>query len=522
MIDKETGETKELQRNILEYFELGSGRQHRDKIAIVDGTSSCTFAELELFAKRFASILMRAADVINRPMAVFLPKSMQTVVADLGVIYSGNVYVNLDIKSPGQRIQNILRNIRPELVITSRSLSTKLASVGIDLACVVFVDDAFSDSIFYDDSELLLRRNLVIDTDPLNIINTSGSTGTPKGVALTHRGTIDFMDWVFETFEFAAGTRIGSLSPFYFDIYTLELIVCLAKGATLVLIPDETAMFPAKLVNFLAQQQISFIFWVPTIMVNISNQKLLGEFDLTALTLVFFAGEVFPMKHLNAWRQALPWAKFVNLYGPIEITVDCTYFILDRAFRDDEPLPIGYPCRNTDVLLLNENDQRCKCNETGELCVRGSSLALGYWNDPEKTATAFVQNPLNSAYPEVIYRTGDLVYRNERGELVFVGRKDYQIKHLGYRIELPEIENQVLAIEGIENACVLYNRDTKEITLFYESKANLSAAAIRQKLAAIFPKYMLPSAFHLLEEMPRNPNGKIDRIGLEKQLKVAQ
>ena len=132
-------------------------------------------------------------------------------------------------------------------------------------------------------------------------------------------------------------------SPFYFDIYTLELVLCIAKGATIVIIPDQHAIFPAKLMEFLTQQAISFLFWVPSIMVNICNQGLLEQFDLSALKTVFFAGEVFPMKHLNHWRRVLSGATFVNLYGPIEITVDCTYFVLDREFGDDEGLPIGFP-----------------------------------------------------------------------------------------------------------------------------------------------------------------------------------
>jgi amino acid adenylation domain-containing protein len=378
-----------------------------------------------------------------------------------------------------------------------------------------FFEDVEGESLEPDGVALWRRLEAVIDTDPLCIIHTSGSTGLPKGVVLSHRGTIDFMDWCFETLKLDGSERIGSLSPFYFDIYTLELNLCIAKGATLVIIPDQLAIFPAKLVEFLQQQAISFLFWVPSIMVNICNQGLLEQFDLSALKTAFFAGEVFPMKHLNHWRRALPQATFVNLYGPIEITVDCTYFVLDREFADDEGLPIGFPCRNTDILILNEENRPCAVEGRGELCVRGSSLALGYWNDPEKTAKAFVQNPLNTSYPELIYRTGDQVYRNRRGEIMFVGRLDFQIKHLGYRIELPEIEYQVLAIEQIANACVLYNKGKKEITLFYETRdGELSPAAIRQKLSQIFPKYMLPTAFHQMKELPRNPNGKIDRNGL--------
>ena len=508
-----------MQINILEYLEHGALRHSADKVAIVEPERSYTFAELERYAKRCAALLLQRTDSICQPIAVYLPKSANVIFADLGILYSGNLYSNQDTKSPGQRTRNILTNIDPVLVITSRDLAPQLDAIGVSAERLFFIEAIYDDNVESDDSALRQRLGRVIDTDPVCIINTSGSTGTPKGVVLNHRSAIDFMDWCFETLKLNGSERIGSLSPFYFDIYTLELNLCLAKGATIVIIPDQLAIFPARLMEFMAQQAISFIFWVPSIMVNIANQGLLEPFDLSALKTVFFAGEVFPMKHLNHWRRVLSQAVFVNLYGPIEITVDCTYFVLDREFGDDEGLPIGFPCRNTDVLILNEQNRLCAPGERGELCVRGSSLAMGYWNDPEKTARAFVQNPLNTRYPEPMYRTGDLVYRNERGEIMFVGRQDFQIKHMGYRIELPEIEYQVLAIEQIANACVLYHKEKKEITVFYETKGEeLTPAAIRRSLSEIFPKYMLPTAFHQMAELPRNPNGKIDRNGLSIQL----
>jgi len=505
-----------MQVNVLQYFENGALRSCPEKAAILDGERSYTFVDVERKSKRGAAAILARFDVFNRPIAVYLPRSASVIFADLAIVYSGNLYANLDVKAPAQRTRNILDHIEPVLILTTDALAGQLAALGIPGERLLPVDDLFAGlELGYDSDALLRRLETVIDTDPLCIINTSGSTGTPKGVALSHRGTIDFMDWCFERLKLDGAERIGSLSPFFFDIYTLELIFCLAKGATLVIIPDQMSVFPAKLMEFLTQHAVSFLFWVPSIMVNISAQGLLDHFDLPALRTVFFAGEVFPMKHLNRWRRALPGATFVNLYGPIEITVDCTYYVLDRDFTDDDVLPIGFPCRNTDVLILNERDQFCQTGETGELCVRGSSLALGYWNDPEKTAKAFCQNPLNRHYPEWIYRTGDLVYRNDRGEIMLVGRKDFQIKHMGYRIELPEIEHQVLRIPGIANACVLYEQENKEITLFYEAAApDLTPAVIRQELSKVFPKYMLPTAFHLMPSLPRNPNGKIDRNGL--------
>jgi D-alanine--poly(phosphoribitol) ligase subunit 1 len=508
-----------VQVNVLEYLENGAARNHPDKVAIVDGARTYKFAELEADSKRTAMLLISRADVINQPIAVYLPKSADTIIADLGIVYSGNIYANLDVKSPALRIKGILDHLEPALIVTNRALAPQLEGIGVDRDRLFLIDDIWKEGIATDNAKLWQRLERVIDTDPLCIIHTSGSTGIPKGVVLSHRGTIDFMDWCFERLKLSGRERIGSLSPFHFDIYTLELNLCLAKGSTMIILPDQLAVFPADLMQFLSKQTVSFIFWVPSIMVNISSRGLLEQFPLPALETVFFAGEVFPMKHLNHWRRSVPGAAFVNLYGPIEITVDCTYFPLDREFEDDDVLPIGFPCRNTDILILNEHDQQCEVEERGEICVRGSSLAIGYWNDPEKTAAAFVRNPLNKRFPELIYRTGDIGYRNHRGEIMLAGRKDFQIKHLGYRIELPEIEYQVLRIPGIANACVVYNKEKKEITLFYEAnREDLTPAVIRRELSNIFPKYMLPTAFHAMPELPRNPNGKIDRNGLSSTL----
>lgn len=506
-----------MQTNITEFFRNGALRQCPEKIALIDGAERVTFSELDTRARCLATMLVARADVVNEPIAVYLPKSSLTVIADLAILYSKNIYMNLDTKLPSRRLGNILNHIGPRLIITTRDRAREVLGATAEIAehQLVFVEDLDAREAPLEADALRQRHDPVIDTDPLCIINTSGSTGTPKGVVLNHRGTIDFMDWVFDTFAFDDHVTIGSLSPFYFDIYTLELNLCLAKGATLVIIPEQLPIFPAKLLEFLASESISFLFWVPSIMVNIANLGLLDKVPLPALRTVFFAGEVFPTRHLNMWRRALPSARFVNLYGPIEIHVDCTFYVVEGEIADDQPLPIGTPCRNTSILILNEANQLCAVDEQGELCVRGSSLGNGYWNDPDKTARAFVQNPLNTRYPELIYRTGDLAVRRADGLIFLVGRKDYQIKHLGYRIELPEIEHQVLGIPGIANACVVYDHPRKAITLFYQpSRADVSVVTLRRTLSEIFPKYMLPTAYHAMERLPMNPNGKIDRNGL--------
>jgi acyl-coenzyme A synthetase/AMP-(fatty) acid ligase len=254
-------------------------------------------------------------------------------------------------------------------------------------------------------------------------------------------------------------------------------------------------------------------------MVNIANMDLLTRIGLPKLKNVWFAGEVFPTKQFNYWRKSLSQTTFSNLYGPIEITLDCTYFIVNREIRDDEPIPIGFPCRNTDILILSNENRPVESHEIGELCVRGTSLAMGYYNNPEKTSAAFVQNPLNSSYPEIIYRTGDLVFVNEQGEIIFKGRKDSLIKHLGYRIELGEIEHVIInTLKLVENGCVVYNSSKKEITLFYESKGDISIAEMRVAISKMLPKYMIPTVYNKMDELPRNTNGKIDRLLLNNKV----
>jgi acyl-coenzyme A synthetase/AMP-(fatty) acid ligase len=293
----------------------------------------------------------------------------------------------------------------------------------------------------------------------------------------------------------------------------------MSKGSTMVLIPDSLAPFPIKILEILENDNVTFLFWVPTIMVNIANMGLLDKIQLPSLKTVWFAGEVFPTKQFNYWKKNLNSCLFANLYGPIEITLDCTYFIVNREIPDDEPLPIGVACRNTDILILNDEDKLAKKNQEGELCVRGTSLAMGYYNNPEKTSLAFVQNPLNKSYPEIIYRTGDIVSLNDKDEIIFKGRKDSLIKHLGYRIELGEIEHIIVnSLKIAKNGCVVYNIKKKEITLFYEASNEIPVTEFKKKLAIALPKYMIPTAYFFMEELPRNTNGKIDRLFLKNKI----
>ena len=456
-----------------------------------------------------------------KPVAVFLPKSIELVYTDLGIAYSGNPFMNLDIKTPMERIRNILELIKPACIVTNGEYIEQIRGISNGLLdfpyFVVDVDKDvnYSEGII-DEVDILTRRMNLVDTDPFCLINTSGSTGTPKGVILNHRSFYDFIDWAVETFDLDGNEIMGSLSPAVFDIYDFELCMLMIYGSTMVILDAGLAAWPARLLETMNTHHVNFIFWVPSIMVNIANMNLLDKIPLKELSIVWFAGEVFPTKQFLYWYDNLPDTRFANLYGPIEITLDCTFYEVKSRPDENDPLPIGVPCRNTDILILNEDDGVCGDGEEGELCVRGTSLAMGYYNNPEKTAAAFVQNPLNSAYPELIYRTGDVVVRNADGIIHFKGRRDSLIKHMGYRIELGEIEHVIVnELKLVEYCCAVYRSQEKKIVLYYEKENEISKADFKKQLMKVFPNYMIPGEYIRMDLLPRNTNGKIDRLKLK-------
>ena len=502
-----------MQKSVIEYL-VATTAKYPQKTAVQDASCSITFAELLRSAFVIADEI-KAKGVWKSPIGVYIPKGCRMVQAFAGINMSGNFYVPLDTKSPDSRILSILNVLESEVIITDQAHEESLKRI-CDKQVLVIEDVLENEQKADVDAEDYLTDQ--IDTDPIYSIFTSGSTGTPKGVVVSHRGVIDYIDWAVRTFKFTDDMVIGNQAPFYFDNSTLDIYLMYATGATLDIIPESLFTFPVELVDYLNDHKISFVFWVPFVLINIANKDIFSEKLPVYMKDILFAGEVMPNKHLNYWRKHLPNCRYANLYGPTEITVDCTYYIVDREFADDEPLPIGIECRNSDVLILVDKKREASVNEEGELCVRGTSLALGYYNDWEKTQKAFIQNPLNKHYPEPIYCTGDIVYKNERGEIMYVGRADSQIKHNGYRIELGEIENAILASKLVDNCCAVYDFNNKKIVLFYEAAEEVTKGEFRKGVVDRIPRYMIPTDYYREDILKQNASGKIDRSYYKKQI----
>jgi amino acid adenylation domain-containing protein len=494
-----------------------AARKFPKRVAIEDSNTGITYEEYSDLAMGIGTWFIKARAA--GPVAVILPKSSRSLLLFMGILYSGNTYVPLDDKMPAARLAKILENLCPLYIITNGAVREALVQAGFDSGKILEFEDVAKEP----PDKILVGKQVekTIDTDPNYIMYTSGSTGMPKGIAITHRSVFDYADWIVSTFGINEESVFGSQAPFYFDNSVLDIYSCLMTGAKLIIIPEELFQFPARLPEFIDEKAVDTIFWIPTVMINVANSGALedGDLKLTHLKRVMFCGEPMPNKPLNVWRKRLPGVLFANLYGPTEITDGCTYYIVDREFEDSDPLPIGAACKNTRTLILTEDDRKAGTGEIGELCILGSSLALGYWRSPELTEKAFTDNPLNSNYREKIYRTGDLVYQDKEGLIMFVGRKDSQIKHKGNRIELGEIETAAKSIEGIRNACVLYDQKEQQIVLFIESvDESLNLRRINNILIKLVPKYMLPGRLVVMEKLPYNANGKIDRVNLKAAL----
>lgn len=493
-----------------------AAKRYAAHTAVQDESECITYEQYQRRAKGIATGLIQA-DAGRKPVIVYLPKSVQMLCCFMGAMYAGAPYAPVDARIPMSRLEKIIESLEPGIIITNQELADNLSACEVGAAKILLAEhlaEVETDAALVDAA---LSR--VIDSDPIYIMYTSGSTGTPKGVTIPHRGILDYARWVVDTFHFDENTVMANQAPFYFDNSTFDIFGSLRCGGKLIIIPDVLMMFPVRLPEFLRENKVTSIFWVPTVMINVANSGILEKEALPDLRSVAFCGEVMPNKQLNIWRKYVPHCTYANLYGPTEITDVCCYYIVDRHFDDADPLPIGKACENMRVQILTDEDRLAQLGERGEICVMGSGVALGYWNAPEITRVQFVQNPLASGYREIMYRTGDIAYRDTDGLIQFCGRKDNQIKLKGNRIELGEIENAAMNIAGVENVAAIFDAEAEQIVLFVESKEEFTLRRFNVALKRYIPQYMMPAKLVVMDVLPHTANDKIDRVRLKKQLK---
>ncbi len=502
--------------HVLEYLEA-SAAVYPEKTVAIDEKSTCTYRELLADARKIGAFLAGKTEV-RKPIAVFMDKSIATLKIFMGILYSGCFYTLVDPAFPSERVSQILTVLNTDIVITVREHGEKLQQAGYDRD-VIYVEELQCDAEEGEIEDILnCIRQDIVDTDPVYCNFTSGSTGVPKGVLVGHRSVIDFIDQFTEVFGITDQDVIGNQAPFDFDVSVKDIYSTLKTGATLVIIPKSYFMFPTAVVDMLDEHRVTTLIWAVSALCLLNRLHGLKHKVPACINKIMFSGEVMPIKQLNAWRSYYPDAMFVNLYGPTEVTCNCTYYILDREFSEDEKIPMGYAFTNERVFLLDEQDRKISSGQAGvpgELCVAGSCLALGYYNNPEGTDRAFTKNPLQSGWYERIYRTGDLATYGKDGMLYFAGRKDFQIKHMGHRIELEEIESVLDSVSIVEHACCFFDEKKGKIVAYYvgEDDRKRVLEEMKQKV----PEYMVPNVLRCVEELPLTKNGKTDRKLIREQ-----
>lgn len=493
--------------NILELLEA-SAERYPKRLAFGDAEKDISFFELLEKAKAVGSFLTNEISIAD-PVAFYMDKSVDAVCGMFGVVYAGGFYSFLDVKQPQVRTESVLGILEPKVIFTDADNYEKISGYETN-AHILILAEVLADGIMVEEEKLKQVRSAFVDVNPLYVNFTSGSTGVPKGVVVCHRSVIEFISCFTEIFGIKETDIIGNQAPFDFDVSVKDIYSGLMTGAKVQLIPKKYFSMPMQLMDYLADKEVTTLIWAVSAMCFVSVMKGFEYRLPEKIRMVMFSGEVLPIKHYKVWKQFLPNATYVNLYGPTEITCNCTYYVLDREFGDEDVIPMGKAFPNEKVFLLDEDDKLVTDkNAQGEICVSGTALALGYYKDRERTNQVFVQNPLNQVYNEPIYRTGDLGKYNDDGDLVYVSRKDFQIKHLGHRIELGEIEAVTTARDGVTRSCCIYDKEKQRLILFYTGERE--KVSLMKELRTVLAPFMLPNALVPVDEMPLNKNGKIDR-----------
>ena len=491
-----------------QWFERAA-RRHPDKPAVSCEDDVLTFGEVDAFANGLARELGELGIERGDLVPFFMKKSVRSIEAILGILKADCAYVPLDSASPAPRLASILSASGARVVIVDAESRPRFEALVPEADRPILLDISALEPT---DTSPLPSANLSIDL--AYVLFTSGSTGTPKGVMIPHKAIIDYIDWCVGTYELGPDDVIANHAPLYFDNSTFDLYTAFHTGATLHLVHDELNAVIPRLVRWLSEREVTTFFCVPSVMRMLLRSRRLKPDSFPRLRHVIAAGEVLPPDVVDGWMERYAHIQFTNMYGPTEITVDCTWHVISERPGPDQPIPIGKARANMEIFVrLEDGTLSTHVGAEGELLVRGTSVAYGYLGDPSRTAAAFIQNPSHDTYQDPLYCTGDLVRIAEDGSLLFLGRADHQVKLLGYRIELGEVEAALTSLAMVNEGVVVFrDQEPKEIGALIQLADGHDAAELTSALQSTLPSYMVPTTLREFDgDLPMTPNGKYDR-----------
>lgn len=495
-------------QNVLTFLEE-TAKKYPNKSAVSLLNNKISFNELMHLAKKTGAVIAENG-FKNKAIGVIAERDISTIVFFFSIAYSGNFYVPIDPDMPAEKKKSIIEDSGMRIILGSEESRNITEEIGFDGTYITLNDIGETECSIPETDEVT----------PLYMVYTSGSTGKPKGVLKSHKAVISYINAYCSVFDFSENDIIGNQTPFFFDASAKDIYLMLKTGASIEIIPTEKFAMPTELIEYLNEKKITFISWVPTALAIVAQLKTFTYILPETLKKVFFVGEVMPMKHLNKWREALPNLQYVNLYGQSELAGICCYYEVAGEFEDSSVLPMGKAMPNCKIYLLDSDGiVISEPTKIGEMYIVSDSLALEYYNDAERTEKNFLIRDFG--YGEVrCFKTGDLAYLDEKGNFIFTSRSDFQIKHMGHRIELGEIEAVAGALDEIQRCCCMYNAEKKRIVLFAELSEGIECTGreIQSKLKTRLSSYMLPSRVVIMEKLPLNANGKIDRQKIKESL----
>lgn len=488
------------------------------KIACVFNDEKITYGDLRDYANQLAYMLKKAGVQRGDRVCFCLYKSINSIKTILGILKADAVYVPLDAFSPVERLNKIVKDAGPEVLLCAKDtlhLIKKISKKATKVICLG--TKATEERINKEPKKNPEYQNT--DIDLAYIFYTSGSTGAPKGVIISHRNLIGCAEWSVNEFKITSEDILSSHPPFHFDLSTFDIYACFKAGATLVIVPEKLSIFPGALFAYIEKHKITIWNSVPSLLSYVAKSAVLKHGRIPSVKKVFFNGEVFPTKYLAQWMETFPEKEFVNMYGPTEATVQCSFYRIKRVPKNlKKPVPIGKACSNAEIFAATDHGTKVRVGEEGELYIRGGGVGTGYWRNPEKTREAFVQNPFRKE-KDIVYKTGDMVRLNKDGNYEFLGRIDHQVKYMGYRIELGEIESTLYSLSYIKEAAVVAytEKDPTVIAAFIVLSSPRAQERIQSDLGKIVPIYMVPHRFYILSKLPKTSTGKVDRVSLKKK-----